>query len=221
MSGVRTSSSGAELDRSAIAQDLDSILHRDPTAQANFIKRSLNAISVHRLLVEPSIDNGIFSSAKLGRLMKSGHAFARDVSALGDDEKDLLEQGQWHVLAKRRFPEFSETAQAGEWARVTAQAANWLLRQGKRCGGRPPGRSELLVNLIAAAYAECFGERPSAAREGHFFRALCVLLDEARIPRIGQTQLTRILNSASMTADRPKRGPKPRLENSTKPCRRS
>ena len=206
----------AESAQVNIARELRAILYGSSDEQAEFLKTSLEAVDAHRKLVLPFIDARTRRKDKLAELARAAYQFAEAVSALDGDTQELLTQAQWSEQGKQDFPAFSKTAEAGAWARVTAKAADRLLKH-KSATGRPSGNAGTLVVDIANAYAHYFRERPSAAREGVFARSLRVLLDAASIPRIGETQLARILRETHMVAPRPKRGRKARLGNHTKP----
>jgi hypothetical protein len=152
----------------------------------------------------------------LEALITSSRKFAEAVAALNEDEQDLIEQEQFRLFRVSHEPSFARIADAAEWARMTATAAEAIqaqLRQARPHGGLWPGRGRFVISQIARAYAHCFGGRPSAAPLGIFNRALTPLLEHGKIAPIGQKQLTKLLEEIfPRSVPRPKRGRKRRLE---------
>jgi len=211
--GTWISSSLTEAKKPQIARALDQILHGTPEARGQFLDRALREIDLYNEVVAPERADSKKRPERLAALAKAGHAFGAAVAALTEGDRDLLEQAQGFVLHKHEEQGFSLTAEAGEWARVSANAADWILREEMRShakGGRPRVSSEFLISQLGRAYSLCFGEQPSAATNGIFRQALGVFKHAFALGLPNEPDLRAILRNIPHMAPPPRRGRKPR-----------
>jgi hypothetical protein len=211
--------------RRELTQHLDRILPGESDQRSLFIDAAEECVDIYRKLGKAASAERAEQEHKLQRLLETATWFANAVSALGPDTRFLLYQHQWSVLGPRaEIPDAHQrTAEAAEWARIIARAADRQLnniRKRRRPGPKGDAAFGALISDIASAYDQVFGEQPSAAREGTFAKALKKILEACgvRDPRgasealeIGETRLRSILKNQSFTGRAPKPGKKARL----------
>jgi hypothetical protein len=211
------SSNWARSIRSALRRDLDEILSGSPEERARFLERSLKAIDIHRQTVMSGAHAAALDAARWTKLATAGRAYYAAVSALDEDEKDLLEAALSEIMSPSQAalgsvwpPRFGDVRRSAQWSRLTAEAAHRLAGEiaGSHGKGRPERNVHLLIALIARAYEASFHERPSYAREGIFARALRVLFEAGGIKPLSEELLAQALSRVGTRMPPLKRGPK-------------
>jgi hypothetical protein len=205
-------------DRQSLVAALAERLPGDIEQQRRFIDAAGEAIDVHRKLTRPAVAEQSEREEKLRRLAKAASEFAEAVEAVARDKDTpfLLRQWQWVELrdgaSETSVPHWEQTEAAAKWAQITARAANRgteNARRRRRPGPQPDRALRSLANDIASAYGAIFGERPSAARNGIFARALPTILSAGGVnAEVGETWLHSVIDGAPLPGAPPKRGPK-------------
>jgi hypothetical protein len=198
--------------RKSLIKTLTEILHSaDDDRVAQFLSVAEEEIASYRKLTVPRVADEEFLPEQLDRLEKAARDFHDAAYAVGAVGSSWIAQTQRIPFADHAVLEdvqFEWTLEAADWAQFTAEAIV-RIRSGGWRRRRGPAISAL-IQRMAAAYADEFGEQPSAAREGYFMQATAAILKAANLPTVGEKAVLRILERTKLQAPRPRRGRKRR-----------
>lgn len=220
----------SEERRREVEKSLEKILPGSAEQRRQFLATADEEIDAYRKLHKVGLVDDEKGRLRLRAFARTARAFAKAFAALDRYDMSAIRTGL--LMMKRRKnrsdneveagaqfrdadTEFAEIACAGRVAPIAADAADAASREGgapRKLGAPIDAADRGLVKRIADCYARIFGERPSAADEGIFSRALRAIFAGADLKlKLRAKRLEAIINgSAAGTAAAPKRGPKPR-----------
>jgi hypothetical protein len=203
--------------RARVDAQLKDVLPGTADQRRRFLEAAEECIDYYRKLYVPADQEHRGLGARFTRLAAAAREFAAAMAALGP-EADLITQAQFLTLGAGDPADLERrTAEAVDWAEVTARAADRLL-------DRPitpiesktsPAQAKLIMDL-AEAYDRIFGERPSPARLGSFMQAIGEILKACGAPILGESAVKTVLKRAQLSAPPPKRGRKRREDVAAK-----
>lgn len=217
----------------ALRDSLNRLLPGTNEDTLHFLVIADEEVRIYGELNKPYLDAKKNIPVRLRKIAETARAFAKSVKVL-DIDPDAAERLQLEYLLSRRRDNYNDaTADAqlsdaeSDWKelRASAEAAGrtgamieeMLEREpsGKRRASRKgvpvdPAIISMTASL-ARAYNVIFHERPSAAAEGIFSRALHAIFSAAALKvTMGEKRLKPIVSRLANRGDPPKRGPKKR-----------
>jgi hypothetical protein len=202
--------------RALLDKGLSGVLPGTPDQRRRFGDAAEECVDAYKKLYVPAGQEHRDLDAKLLRLASAAREFAAAVTAMGDDA-DLVTQGQFLTLGTGEPAELErKTAEAAEWAEVTAEAADRLLDYPRAPLPRTAPATAKLIADLAEGYERIFAERPSSARLGSFMLATNEILKACNGPQIGESAAETVLSRMPFCAPPPRRGRKRREASAVK-----
>jgi len=174
-----------------------------------FICRIEPAVSIYLEVVNGSDEDDDMIRHRLERVREAGQKMQAALQGLGDHSACLLKHCIAGYLLKQgiagqdilhRFLPRTWLDDTIESVKRVTDGAAWMFARPQRRGPRTGGADTQLVALIAQAYADTFGKKPSSKPNGPFGRILAIVLDETGAPMLGETRLRRIINRLNVLA---------------------
>jgi len=224
-----TSSALGEERRREVEKSLEQIMPGSADQRRQFLATADEEIDAYRKLHKDGLVDDEKGRLRLQAFARTARTFANAFAALDRYDMSAIRAGL--LMMKRRKnrsddeieagvqfrdadTEFAEIASAGRVAPIAAAAAEAVSRKdgARGLGGSIDAADRGLVKRIAESYASIFGERPSAANEGIFSRALKLIFKAAELPlKMQEKRLAALIKSSvASRAAAPKRGPKPK-----------
>jgi hypothetical protein len=214
----------------ALRAALNDILPGSAADRLHFLKIAEEEIRIYRELNKPSLEVMRDVSAQLKDAAKAAAAFAAAVAALNSGAKDALQleyfmssrrasenddPGDQMAKAEADFKELLAGAlSAGRAADLIAGLVDRAPEKRQRFRAKGTPIDSGIVSMTAAlthAYYVIFNERPSAAAEGTFAKALHEIFAAYGVDAtMGEKRLQSIINRIAHRTPAPKRGPKKR-----------
>ena len=198
-----------------LANGLDLVFKRETKERRQaFFEAARNSLISYQDDIVPALLDDDLRPTRLNDLIESGQAFAAAVAKIDGNTRFLLEQAHIVFARKQGFaPQAAVAKASGAMSELTSAAVAAKLNAtiAGRIKSRPQTRSPLptLIEMVAYSYETIFGEKPSAAGEGRFSKALHVILDAEKIEKkFGEKALGAIFKRIDLVAPAPRRGPK-------------